>query len=419
MMENNFSIGISTIFFAVVLSNSLTTYAGVVDRIFPKDTTVNRFSIRSLANGKYVGIDANNQLVATDVVLSQKYFYEITKLGGDKIAIRNLSNGKYVTAENGGASSLVANRESPGSWETFTVIDLGGYNVAFLASANSNYVTAEVGGSSPLIANRNSVSTWETFRLLPVIDMAEVLTAFPKKYQNYVKNISYSQNTGCAFFHNKKVYERWVSGKVGREIVNISVSADNVRILDWIWLAADKVGNHGTFPLCQESASSSPSTCSVGIWDPMIPLARRYLTPDMGVDSGTVPETIEGAFLEYAGISTSNSLTCQNNCNTKSHGNEVHRFSYEPMNGNIGARWYVKIATNTNKFTGVKEYFTWDLGPSINTYRPEFGWIIYEQTQKNGCPDYPAGGGYTIEKYGNLALESTLSGGFYEYFWYQ
>jgi len=348
----------------------------------------------------------------------------VDRLGGEKIALKLLSNNKFVVAEDGGASPLIANRDAASTWETFTVVDLGGYNVALKSDANSKYVSAVTLGSGVvLIANKSTIGTAETFRLLPVIDMAEVVTAFAKHHPGNSKYKTFAQNTGCAQYNNKKVYERWVDGKIPSELVNISVSWDDVRILDWIWLAEDRIGGHGTFPLCQQSNSPSPvAPCPVYLWSPMIPLARRYITPDMGIDPVTEKEIVEGSFTTSLGKSDSPALSC-GTCAQSTLGNEAHRFGYEPVGGNlgvgtIGPRWFVKIATDLTKVpTDTKEYFTWDLGPRVNVYKPEFGWIMYEQTNKPACQGSPAGGS-TIEKYGDLVDEITPPGGFFNYFSY-
>jgi len=73
--------------------------------------------------------------------------------GGGNIALLAAVNGKYVTAENGGASPLIANRTGVGSWETFTEFDAGNGNIALRAMNNGKYVTADNGGTNALIAN--------------------------------------------------------------------------------------------------------------------------------------------------------------------------------------------------------------------------------------------------------------------------
>jgi hypothetical protein len=398
--------------------------AGAVSRIFPNDSPSNRFALRAGLNANYVKVSASSGLAAGNKILSTDYFYQVDRLGGEKIALKSLGNNKFVTAEDGGASPLIANRDAASTWETFTVVDLGGYNIALKSDANSKYVTAvSFGGGLILIATKTSVGSAETFRLLPVIDMAEVVSAFPKRYAGYSKYKTFRQNTGCSQYDNKKVYERWVDGKMPSEIVNISVSWDDARILDWLWLAADRIGGHGTFPMCQESTYFNPAQpCPVALWNEMIPLAHRYITPDMGIDAGTEKEIIEGSFTTSTGKSNSSALSC-GTCAKSTMGNEVHRFGYEPMGGNlgvgtIGPRWYVKIATDLTRVpTYTKEYFTWDLGPNVNVYKPEFGWIMYEQTNKPACQGYSSGGS-TIEKYGDLVNENTPSGGFFNYFSY-
>jgi beta-glucosidase len=82
------------------------------------------------------------------------------------ISLRAHANNNYVTADNAGASPLIANRTSIGPWETFDEIDLGNGNIGLRAHANNNYVTAENAGAAPLIANRTAIGGWETFGLI-------------------------------------------------------------------------------------------------------------------------------------------------------------------------------------------------------------------------------------------------------------
>lgn len=51
-------------------------------------------------------------------------FYVPVKSAKRKIALRSLANGKLVCAENGGNDPLIANRDYPGLWETFEVVEL-------------------------------------------------------------------------------------------------------------------------------------------------------------------------------------------------------------------------------------------------------------------------------------------------------
>ncbi|CAG7645789.1 DUF7910 domain-containing protein [Actinacidiphila bryophytorum] len=85
---------------------------------------------------------------------------------GTVVSLRARANGQYVTADEGGASPLIANRTAIGPWEQFDLLDLGGGNVALRAHANSLIVCADNAGASPLIANRTSAGAWETFQLV-------------------------------------------------------------------------------------------------------------------------------------------------------------------------------------------------------------------------------------------------------------
>ena len=76
------------------------------------------------------------------------------------------ANGDIVTAENAGASCLIANRTAVGPWEEFDLISNADGSVSFRAHANGDIVTADNAGSSPLIANRTAIGPWEEFDLI-------------------------------------------------------------------------------------------------------------------------------------------------------------------------------------------------------------------------------------------------------------
>jgi hypothetical protein len=85
---------------------------------------------------------------------------------GTVLSLRALANNMIVTADNAGASPLIANRTAVGPWEQFDLLDAGNGNVALRAHANNMIVTADNAGASPLIANRTAVGQWETFQLI-------------------------------------------------------------------------------------------------------------------------------------------------------------------------------------------------------------------------------------------------------------
>lgn len=74
------------------------------------------------------------------------------------------ANNLYMTADDGGASPLIAFPDSPGAWETFDEINLGNGNIALRAEINMKFVT--VGATETLLATSDHVGTAETFSLV-------------------------------------------------------------------------------------------------------------------------------------------------------------------------------------------------------------------------------------------------------------
>jgi hypothetical protein len=84
------------------------------------------------------------------------------------ISLRAMANNMIVTADNAGASPLIANRTAIGPWEEFDLLNNADGSVSFRAHANSMIVTADNAGASALIANRTTIGTWEQFT--PIAD---------------------------------------------------------------------------------------------------------------------------------------------------------------------------------------------------------------------------------------------------------
>jgi len=82
------------------------------------------------------------------------------------ISLRAHANGDIVTADNAGASPLIANRTSIGPWESFDLINNADGSISLRAHANGDIVTADNTGASPLIANRTAIGSWEEFDLI-------------------------------------------------------------------------------------------------------------------------------------------------------------------------------------------------------------------------------------------------------------
>lgn len=90
---------------------------------------------------------------------------------GDQVTLR-ANNQQFVCAEGGGGQAVTANRDLAREWETFTIIradattgDIASGDQISLRASNGQFVCAEDGGGREIVANRNTVGPWETFTL--------------------------------------------------------------------------------------------------------------------------------------------------------------------------------------------------------------------------------------------------------------
>ncbi|MFB7493585.1 xylosidase [Streptomyces sp. NPDC056161] len=127
-------------------------------------------TLRARANGAYVTADNGGAapLIADRTAVGEWEKFDVLDAGGGNIALRAHANGKYVTAENAGAAPLIANRTAIGSYETFQLITNPSGTVSLRARINGRYVTAENGGADPLIADRTGIGGWEQFDIAAV-----------------------------------------------------------------------------------------------------------------------------------------------------------------------------------------------------------------------------------------------------------
>jgi hypothetical protein len=128
-------------------------------------TSTGGIALRSHANNLYVSADnaGASPLIAKAAAVGSWEQFDVVDLGGGNVALRARVNGMYVCAENAGAASLIANRTAAGSWETFVRVNNPDGSVSLRAQVNNMYVTAENGGAAALIANRAAIGPWEEF----------------------------------------------------------------------------------------------------------------------------------------------------------------------------------------------------------------------------------------------------------------
>ncbi|NJP47928.1 DUF7910 domain-containing protein [Actinacidiphila epipremni] len=125
-------------------------------------------SFRSRANSQYVTADdaGASPLIANRAAVGGWEQFDLIDAGGGNVNLRAHANNQFVCADNAGASPLIANRAAAGQWETFQLVHNSGGTVSLKSLANNLYVTAENAGAAPLVANRTSIGPWEQFDLI-------------------------------------------------------------------------------------------------------------------------------------------------------------------------------------------------------------------------------------------------------------
>jgi hypothetical protein len=125
-------------------------------------------SLRAHANNNIVSADNGgaNPLIANRTAIGQWEQFDLITNGDGSVSFRAHANSNFVTADNAGAAPLIANRTAIGPWEEFDLINNGDGSVSFRAHANNNYVTADNAGAAALIANRTAIGPWEEFDLI-------------------------------------------------------------------------------------------------------------------------------------------------------------------------------------------------------------------------------------------------------------
>ncbi|MGW5350835.1 glycoside hydrolase family 88 protein [Streptomyces sp. NPDC004031] len=126
------------------------------------------YALRARINGRYVTAEDGgaSPLIANRTAVQGWETFTLTAGSGGNVTLRAQVNGKYVSADDAGASPLIANRATAQGWETFLVVANPNGSVSLRAQANGKYVTAANAGASPLIAGAATVGTWEQFDLV-------------------------------------------------------------------------------------------------------------------------------------------------------------------------------------------------------------------------------------------------------------
>ena len=138
------------------------------------DAGFNGTSKAFTGDASYVGDEMNDKTSSIKIEKwngSSSVTYNTVKLSNGKFSIKSVANGKYVAAENGGSETIVANRDSyGGSWETFYLINNDDGTVSIKADANNKYVCAVLDEENQLVPRSDNVGTWEKFQIYKISD---------------------------------------------------------------------------------------------------------------------------------------------------------------------------------------------------------------------------------------------------------
>jgi beta-glucanase (GH16 family) len=111
----------------------------------------------------FPGPDGSTPAV-NDMLVDYVRVYQAGTQPSGTVTIRASANGSFVSADNAGASPLVANRAAASTWEQFRVIDNGDGTISLQAVVNGLFVGPDLNNGGRLIANRSAISSSEKLR---------------------------------------------------------------------------------------------------------------------------------------------------------------------------------------------------------------------------------------------------------------
>jgi beta-glucanase (GH16 family) len=152
----------------------------------------------------FPGPDSSTPAI-NDVLVDYVRVYQAGAVSpGETDSIRASANSTFVSAENAGASPLVANRAAASTWEQFRVIDNGDGTISLQAVVNGLYVTVDTGNGGRLIASRPAIGSGEKFRRVAQANGTVALQAV-------VNNlfVSADLNIGNALVANRAQASTW------------------------------------------------------------------------------------------------------------------------------------------------------------------------------------------------------------------
>ncbi|HMG53579.1 MAG TPA: sialidase [Kofleriaceae bacterium] len=114
------------------------------------------------------------------------------------------ANSNFVSAENAGASFLIANRAAASTWEQFTVVTNGDGTTSLQATINGKFVTTDLGNGGRLIASAAAIGTNEKFQM---VTQSNGTVAFRAASNN--QWVSADLNIGGTLIANRAAPSTW------------------------------------------------------------------------------------------------------------------------------------------------------------------------------------------------------------------
>lgn len=123
------------------------------------------FSIRASADNSFVSADnaGASPLIANRATASTWESFQVVNNSDGTISLKSVINNLFVTADPNTGGQLIATKTTIGNAEKFRRIAQSNGTVALQSVANGQFVSADLNIGDVLIANRPTASTWEQF----------------------------------------------------------------------------------------------------------------------------------------------------------------------------------------------------------------------------------------------------------------
>ena len=140
---------------------------------------------------------SKNTGVSIDTLINN----EATRIFQNKITFSlKGSNNSYVSADETLNNNLIANRNMPGLWETFSLYRLDDKTIIMSSHANK-FLSCELNSNEEISATRQEIGAWEIFKLVELPDSLIAIQAVNGKY------LSVDEKTNALFANSLTIGE--------------------------------------------------------------------------------------------------------------------------------------------------------------------------------------------------------------------